>query len=326
MGKQTTQSVKTQNSVDDKEKLSGIERELVLQYLMDGNVPVTLTPVNEEKSLADKEAVHPLASQIFPVALKPEHIHVQKNGKIHLENPPQSVVGFAGKTVRVEFYFNRVGLYFSSLVDKDKKGLYILVPETLNRIKDVEEKNDYDFSAVLFFECNNKKDINTICVPWEHEILFSRPVWKSIPLENQKKAKEYLEQFVEKAKIQKNAGNGIQLIPVCNFLTYEGDQKLKAVENRVMPLNILYVDHERIVCGTVNETDNFEAGHEYGLKLCFSIKNSPILSRDIFVTCVVNNVYQTEDGKRKCIDFVYTTLQEEDLRYLYEKATKRLFV
>ena len=303
----------------DKEKLSGIERELVLQYLMDGNVPVTLTPVNEEKASESNEGIHPLASQIFPVALKPEHIKVQKNGKIHLENPPQSVVGFAGKTVRVEFYFNRVGLYFSSLVDKDKKGLYILVPESLNRIKDVEEKTDYDFSAILYFEVNSKKDINTQCVPWEKEVLFSRPVWKSIPLDNQKKAKEYLEQFVEKAKIQKNAGNGIQLIPVCNYLTFEGEKKVQAIENRVMPLAILYVDHERIVLGSENAMDNYEVGHEYGLKLCFSIKNSPILSRDIFVTCVVNNVYTDEGGKR-------TTLQEEDLRYLYEKATKRLFV
>ena len=313
-------------NLNSDEKLSGIERELVLQYLMDGNVPVTLTPVNEEKASDDEQIIHPLASQIFPVALKPEHIKVQKNGKIHLENPPQSVMGFAGKTVRVEFYFNRVGLYFSSLVDKDKKGLYILVPETLNRIKDVEEKTDYDFSAILFFACNNKQDINTPCVPWEHEDLFSRPVWKSIPLENQKTAKEYLEKFVESAKAKKNAGNGIQLIPVCNYLTFQEEQKVQAIENRVQPLNILYVDHERIVVGSQNKNDNYEVGHEYGLKLCFSIKNSPILSRDIFVTCAVNNVYESEDKSRHCIDFVYTTLQEEDLRYLYEKATKRLFV
>ncbi len=320
------QKKQSDSNFSEKEKLSGIERELVLQYLMDGNVPVTLTPINEEKSSSDNEVIHPLASQIFPVALKPEHIRVQKNGKIHLENPPHSVVGFAGKVVRVEFYFNRVGLFFTSLVDKDKKGLYILVPETLNRIKDIEEKSDYDFSAVLFFECNNKKDINTSCVPWENEILFSRPVWKTIPLENQKKAKEYLEKFVEKAKAQKNAGNGIQLIPVCNYLTFEPEQKVQSIENRVLPLSILYVDHERIVLGTSNLQDNYEIGHEYGLKLCFSIKNSPILSRDIFVTCAVNNIYTNNDSTRKCIDFVYTTLQEEDLRYLYEKATKRLFV
>ena len=30
-------------------KLTGIERELVLKYLIDGNVPVTITPVLEKK-------------------------------------------------------------------------------------------------------------------------------------------------------------------------------------------------------------------------------------------------------------------------------------
>lgn len=32
-------------------KLTGIERELVLKYLIDGNVPVTITPVLEKKTL-----------------------------------------------------------------------------------------------------------------------------------------------------------------------------------------------------------------------------------------------------------------------------------
>ena len=101
MGGGTQMENQKKKQPDNDEKLSGIERELVLQYLMDGNVPVTLTPVNEENASKEDEKIHSLASQIFPVALKPEHIKVQKNGKIHLENPPQSVVGFAGKNVRV---------------------------------------------------------------------------------------------------------------------------------------------------------------------------------------------------------------------------------
>ena len=44
------QKKQSDSNFSEKEKLSGIERELVLQYLMDGNVPVTLTPINEEKS------------------------------------------------------------------------------------------------------------------------------------------------------------------------------------------------------------------------------------------------------------------------------------
>lgn len=305
--------------------LSGIERELVLQYLIDGNVPVTLTP-EANNSENKTENIHSVPSQIFPIALKPEHIHVQKNGKIHLENQPLYVNGFEGKNVRVEFYFNRVGLYFNSVVNKDEKGLYILIPESINRIKDVEDETDYEFSALLYFECKNKKEIDRKCIPWKYEELFTRPAWKSIPLNNQKKAKEYLENFVENIKQKKNAGNGIQLIPVCNFLTFEDDEKIQAMENRLKPLNILYVDHERIVLGSENASDVFEENNEYGVKLSFTIKNSPILSRDIYVTCIVNNVYTGENPNKKCVDLAYTTIQEEDLRYLFEKATKRLFI
>lgn len=304
------------------ENLTGIERELVLQYLMDGNIPVTLTPIEEKEN----DNIHSITSQIFPVALKPNHLKVQKDGKITLENPPQSVLGFADKTVKVEFYFNRVGLYFISKVIQENNDLIIFLPDSISRIKDVEEKIEYDFSAILYYEFKNKKDINTKCFPWEKEELFTRPVWKSIPLENQKKAKEYLERFVEIAKIEKNAGTGIQLIPICNYLTSKSEIKIESMENRKKPFSILYIDHERIVFGSENIDENFVCGNEYGLKFSFSIKNSPILSRDIYVTSIINKIYFNEDKTKKCIDCVYTTIQEEDLRYLYEKTTKHLFI
>lgn len=308
----------------ENENLTGIERELVLQYLVDGNIPVTLTPI--EDNAQKDNGIHPVTSQIFPVALKPDHIKVHTNGKILLENPPQSVIGFAEKTVKVEFYFNRVGLFFISTVKQEKDGLVIFIPESISRIKDVQDNTDYDFSAVVYYECNHKKDINTKCIPWQNQELFTRPVWKSIPLENQKKAKDYLEKFVEAAKIERNAGNGIQLIPICNYLTFKTEEKMEALQNRKKPLSILYVDHERIVFGTDNEGELYSEGNEYGLKLSFSIKNSPVLSRDIFVTCIINKIYKDEEQKKQCIDCVYTTIQEEDLRCLYEKTTKLLFI
>ena len=72
------------------DKLTGIERELVLQYLIDGNVPVTLTPVEEELTSNSEDTegeIRSLTSQIFPVAIKGEHMKVKKNGDILLENP-----------------------------------------------------------------------------------------------------------------------------------------------------------------------------------------------------------------------------------------------
>ncbi len=301
------------------EKLTGIERELVLQYLIDGNVPVTVTPVESEN---DADTIHSVPSQIFPVVIKGENVKVSKSGEISLKNLPQSAVSFKSKNVKVEFYFNRVGVFFESKISETKDGYTIELPKEISRIQDVEEEHLYDFSSVIYFDFNNKKDLNIKCVPSKIVELFERPVWKLIPLENQKKAKDLLEKFVEEAKVQKNAGNGLLLIPVCNYLTFENTQ-FESIENRQKPVEILYIDHERIVVG-FDQNDDFVQNEEFGIKLIFSLKKGPILTRDIFVTAFVNKIYKNEN--KFCIDFKYTTLQEEDMRFLYEKTTKSLFI
>lgn len=305
--------------------LTGIERELVLQYLIDGNVPVTLTPIEDENESSSDELIKSLTSQIFPVAIKGEHMTVKKNGQILLENAPQSVANFANKTVRVEFYFNRVGLYFTSSVKETSQGLSLTIPDTIQRILDVEDDKEYDFSAKMYFECKTRKELNLKCIPDESIELFTRPAWKIIPLEHQKEAKELLENFVEQAKTERNAGNGIQLIPICKYLTSPIQNQVEALQDRVKPLSILFIDHERLVLGMESKACTFFPTEEYGVKLSFSIKVGPITTRDIFVTCMVNKIYRSKDGLLSCVDFRYTTMQEEDLRFLYEKATSTLF-
>lgn len=306
-------------------KLSGIERELVLQYLIDGNVPVTLTPIEEN---SQSQNIHNLNSQIFfPVAIKGENIKVNKSGMILLENPPESVCAFANKIVKVEFYFNRVGLFFQSKVKQTKKGLSLSLPNEIDRISEVFEEKQYDFNALVYFDFKNHKEINEKCIPLDENILFTRPVWKIIALEYQKKAKELLEQFVENAKKERNVGNGLQLIVICKYLI-ESRNEVSDMEGRIQNPKVLFVDHERIVLGMESKNCNYFQNQEYGLKLSFSIKSGPILCRDIFVTANVNKIYnhQNEFGEFSCVDFKYTTIQEEDLRFLFEKATKTLFV
>mgnify|MGYP007069931327 CR=1 FL=1 len=308
-----------------KNNLSGIERELVIQYLIDGNVPVTLTPVGQDESERD-DVIHSLPSQIFPIAIKGENLKVAKSGKILLENPPQSVISFEGKKVKVEFYFNRVGLFFISELSHTSKGFFIAVPKEIERIVDIEDHVDYDFSAVIYFDCKTQRDLNTLCIPHKEIELFTRPAWKIIKLEKQQLAKELLEEFVEAAKTEKNVGNGIQLIPICKYLSESEVVTILAMEGRQLPLNILYVDHDRLVLGLETKNCTYFLNDEYGIKMSFSIKNSPILSRDIFVMGTVNKIYRSFDGNFSAVDFKYTNIQEEDLRFLYEKATSTLFI
>lgn len=303
-------------------QLSGIERELVLQYLIDGNVPVTITPIENNLS---EEKIHSVNSQIFPIAIRPEHIKVKDNGEILLENPTQNILKFINQDVKVEFYFNRVGLFFISRLQATQNGICIVLPDVIDRITDVEEIKQYDFSAKIYYDFKNKKELNTDCYPWEYTELFKRPMWKTIPLENQQKAKVLLEKMVEEAKIEKNIGNGIQLIPICNYLTFNHSIVMDAMENRIHPCDILYVDHERIIiAGDSKAALLLEKKSEYGLKISFSLKKGPIKSRDIFVTFIVNKTYQNNEFI--CFDCCYSTLQEEDLRFLYEKTTSSLFI
>lgn len=305
-------------------KLSGIERELVLQYLIDGNVPVTVTPIESED---DKDSVPHLSTAVFPVAIKPDNISVLKEGIILLKNPPISVSNFENKKVKVEFYFNRVGLFFVSEIKSIKNGFALVIPAEIQRIQDIEVVHKYDFSAVLFYSVDANKDVNFTCIPADGFELFTRPIWSSIPLELQDKAKKYLEEFVEIAKKTKKAGNGIQLINICRYMVVNQIEKIEAIQGKVKPFDILFVNHERIVLGfNKNDAIDLDVGKEYALKMSFSLKDSSVVTRDVFVTFSVDNKYTCNDNKKICVDCSYTTLQEEDCRFLYEKATKTLFV
>ena len=303
------------------DKLSGIERELVVQYLVDGNVPVTLSLFDKSDSEFSEKT---LTSNFFPVVIK-DNMNVKQSGIIIIENPPLSVMNFAGKKVKVEFYFNRLGLFFVTTLIAHDKSVQMTIPAEICRIKDVVEEKKYDFSAQIYYDLHNSEKIAANCVPWSKINLFTKPVWKDVPLENQKKAKSYLEKFVNLARTEKNIGYGIQLIPVCNFLT-DDKKDFESVENRKKDFVVLYIDNERIVLGNEGNADNFSEGNEFGIKLSFSIKEGPVKSRDIFVTARVNKIYQNEEKTHFCADLKYTSIQEEDSRYLYEKSKNELFV
>lgn len=310
----------------EKTTLSGIERELVLQYLIDGNVPVTVTPVEENKS-SNEDDIQPLTSVVFPVALKAEQVLVLKEGIILLKNPPKTVFDFAGRTVKVEFYFNRVGLYFVTQMKVVSSGPALVIPAVIMRIQDIEANRAYAISAVLQYSFDGESKVSLDCFPANGFEIFSRPAWNTIKLENQAKAKEYLERFVLDARRTKKAGNGIQLIHICRYITEGREASFEAIQGRVKPLEILFLNHERIVLGfEKNEAFSLEAGIEYDVKMKFVLNSATSISRDISVLCSADYIYQDDEEMRFCVDCSYAKIQEEDRRFLYEKATKLLFM
>ncbi|MCR5613615.1 hypothetical protein [Treponema sp.] len=318
--------------------LTGIERELVLQYLIDGNVPVTVTPVDEtlevesvdnqkksdKKDSDSKEEIKPALSAVFPIALKGEQIKVLEQGIILLTNPPKSVQNFTTKKVRVEFYFNRLGLYFLTELKQVKAGLALVIPSEIMRITELESERPLDFSATLFYSCSENTDVHIDCYPVQNYRLFSKPIWADVPEEIQHKAKDYLEEFIAHARKTGTAGNGVQLIPVCRYLA-DARPKILEVEGRANPLDIIFADYERIVFASNADNMHLESGAEYALEMSFPIESTVIKVRKMFLTCGVEALYQNEEKTFTAAVCRYTSIKEEDVRFLYEKTTNKIF-
>ena len=303
--------------------LSGIERELVLQYLIDGNVPVTVTPVED---LNSDEEIHSLSSVVFPVAIKAEQISVLKEGIILLKNSPKSVVNFKGTKVKVEFYFNSIGLYFITEMKSVSTGPALVIPKEILRIQDVNPEQKYDFQAEIY--PNGEEDASSVlCVPAEGFQLFARPAWSTIPLEKQQEAKDYLESFVMEAKKSGKAGNGIQLVNICRYLVTEQKGTIQAVQGRLKPFDILFLNHERIVLGfEKNESFLPVQNEEYSITISFTLKASSSIKRNIKVLIKADSLYTDKAGERITVDCSFSKIREEDIRFLYEKATSLLFI
>ncbi|MBQ9626951.1 MAG: hypothetical protein IJR40_07220 [Treponema sp.] len=300
-------------------KLTGIERELVLQYLIDGNVPVTVTPI-ESPEEDDGGKVKPATAALFPIAIKAEQLKVLEQGIILLTNPPQNVKNFIDKKARVEFYFNRLGLYFETKIKQIKAGLALVIPSSISRIQEaVPKSRPTEFAAQLYFSVNQKTDVHIDCVPAEGYDIFSKPVWKDIAEGAQQKAKAYLEEFIVHARQKGVAGSGVQLIPVVRYLS-EKVSKIESVQGRKSPLETLFVNHERIVFGQKTGNVDLQDGTEYALEMSFPMPR-PLTERKIFATCRIESNYYDDEKEFVCVVCRYTSLQEEDMRFLYEKGT-----
>jgi len=304
-------------------ELSGIERQLVLQYLMDGNVPVTVKtlPDNQIAKSDDLEKkVKADSSQIFPVALHGQQMTVLDQGIILLKNPPQSVKPLDGKRVRVQFYFNKLGLYFDTTIKKVSSGLALAVPAVINHVTEMQKPRVSGVTAVIFYETGVKNGgVHIDCEFDDNYPLFEEPAWSSVSEEDAPLAKKYLEKAVmESRRDGQSIGNGLFLIPVCRYLAHKIPQS-QVIEGRKNPPLVLFLNHERVVFAFRQGDADFSKGCEYALRLGFPLEG-PVKERTVYITCAVENVYESDDKSQKTAVCRFTSIKEEDVRFLYEKT------
>lgn len=322
--------------MSENKELTKIERELVLQYLMDDNVPLTVTlekkpeqndveMVDEKIPVPEKENRIP-ASAVFPVAIPSEQIKVLNQGIILLKNPARTVLPFLGKLVKVQFYFNHLGLYFITTMKECSQGLAIVIPSSIKRIPEVFSKSDYDFSGTISYKAENSV-VEIDCVPMKGYRIFSTPKWSEIPEENQHEAKSLLEKFVQEVKSgQANPiGNGIQLLSIVRYLSEKNIFPQEPVEGRVKPFFIIFADDKRIVLACAENSENLDSELKYNLSLFFTLSENKLLKRTVQVECSIEKIYENENSKNvKCFSLKYENLKEEDSRFLYERITGKI--
>lgn len=319
---------------EEKKVLTGIERQLVLEYLIDGNVPVTLTEFNDINSdeNADSEIendsnslgdtpIKKISSGVFPVAIKSEQMKVLDQGIILLQNPAESLKEFAGKKVKVQFYFNRLGLYFITVAKTTSSGLALVIPVEIFKIEDEKTKKTNSFGATIYYETGSKNGgIDIECKFDESYKLFTVPKWSDVPEEKQQEAKTYIEKAVTFSKQTGiKIGNGLFLISISRYLSENPKNEQQSISGRAESPKIIYIDHERIIFAARKQDMILSEQHEYALCLSFPIAG-PVRERKVYLTCKVEKIWESEDSEKKCASSLFTSIKEEDERFLYEKT------
>ena len=109
-------------------------------------------------------------------------------------------------------------------------------------------------------------------------------------------------------------------------------ENIDSIQGRAVPLDILYLNDNSIILGLKKGTFPLQKGSEYPMSLFVTL---PIGKREIFITMYVSRVYESSsffasdnsfDNNKTIAVCRFTSIKEEDRRFLFEKLYKKVFV
>lgn len=125
--------------------------------------------------------------------------------------------------------------------------------------------------------------------------------------------------------------DSITALPICKFLVSKAEN-IDSIQGRAVPLDILYLNDNSIILGLKKGTFPLQKGSEYPISLFVTL---PIGKREIFITMYVSRVYESSsffasdnsfDSNKTIAVCRFTSIKEEDRRFLFEKLYKKVFV
>ncbi len=148
--------------------LSGLERDIVVSYLCEDDVPFTLVPSQP-------------AERIFSFVTGIGGVQVLSEGIILFTDSFALPVDLVNSLVEIRFYFRKLGLSFSGRVSRTKTGaLAVVVPKEILRLADSVSPMESPFACRLFLGESFSGDCLD-CRQWNGFPLFVPQAWRSIP-------------------------------------------------------------------------------------------------------------------------------------------------
>ncbi|HBG66878.1 MAG TPA: hypothetical protein DDW78_10455 [Treponema sp.] len=297
--------------MDGNDELNSMERGIVLQHLRDNPVPLTMSLEREDED-ASAAGIPPAA--LFPVLIPAGKAEVFDDGIVVLSKGIRSIKPFVNQQVRIQFYFQHLGLCFTAKLVKSQRGYALAVPSQLRKLSDSRAADDVPFSAQISYTVQGSH-VSLPCLPASGYDLLGRPGWDSIKPGVQSVAQELFERYVYELHAV-DSESVTYLISVCRYLTEQPE--LHAVEGLARPLEIIYIDTSMLIVGSREQDQGLQLEADYGLLLEFKTGSNASFRRKLSLGCTVSDVYLHEAQRSRCYVCALKELKREDERFLSE--------
>ena len=287
------------------DELDGIERDIILKEMQIRPMPITV-------HLGDTSA-----GTMFPIGVGADKVKVSDEGVLLVSSAAKGLRPLVGRPIRVQFYYNHLGLFFISILGESAFGYSIEVPPRLYKVqREKKEKEDYSFTASISYKAKGKEDISLSAFPHSAYNLLVKPSWQSIEPSLQSAAQVYYERYVFNLPIRPHDDISY-LISICRYVSQQVTPP--AVEGTIKPFDIIYIDETKIVLGCIEQDALLQLDADYSLKLHFVLGQSALLKRMISIQMTITDMYTSGDRRVKCLVGSYSAIKQEDARFLHEK-------
>ncbi len=289
------------------DELSKVEKDVVIQSLVDDPVKIII------KDLDGKSG-----SKIRPLEIAEKFIQVIDIKYFLIDPDVSSMSPFDGKKIRLEFYFNHMGLFFESEVIGFSKGYIIPFAESFYRIHKTEEKKSQQFYGTISFKTSDNKKTSIMCVPGKGYELFDLPSLHETPEDSTGVYDMLLADYPHHNAADEEM---LFLLSASKYLTDDIELSVEPVEGTFYPLEIIYADDKRIVFGTHNEKNYIGLSRDYDFTLFINLALNSMIKRRI--NAKVNVEYKFDSAETGSCIYVcsFVDMKMEDRRYLYEHTT-----